>query len=82
MNDSWIEKSNTLQKTFHFSDFKTAFLFASQVAEYAEEMNHHPEITVGWGKCEITLTSHDVQGVTERDFILSKKIDSIPTKPT
>lgn len=79
MNSDWGKVHNTLQKKFSFPDFREAFSFASRVALLAEEMNHHPEITVSWGECTVTLTTHDAQGVTEKDFILSKKIDSILT---
>lgn len=82
MSSEWAEKDATLQKEFLFKDFKSAFSFAQKVALCAEEMNHHPTLQVEWGRCKVTLTSHDVQGVSERDFILSKKVDSIPTEPT
>lgn len=79
MSSEWGKVDNTLRKTFHFKNFTEAFAFASQVALLSDEMNHHPEITVSWGLCIVTLTTHDAQGVTEKDFILSKKIDSILT---
>ncbi len=79
MSKEWGQVNNALQKKFAFDDFRSAFAFASKVALLAEEMNHHPELTIAWGSCVVTLTSHDAQGVTERDFLLSKKIDSILT---
>jgi 4a-hydroxytetrahydrobiopterin dehydratase len=79
MSNEWGQLEGSLYKKFAFKNFTEAFAFASQVALLAEKMNHHPKLTVSWGLCEVSLTSHDVQGVTERDFILSKKIDSILT---
>ena len=79
MSSEWGQVNNALRKTFHFQNFSDAFAFASRVALLSDEMNHHPEITIAWGVCTVTLTTHDAQGVTEKDFILSKKIDSILT---
>lgn len=66
-----------INKAWKFKDFKSAFAFASNVADLAEEEGHHPEITVGWGKVKITLTTHAVSGLSENDFILAAKIDKL-----
>lgn len=79
MSNDWQNDGVYLKKVFTSKDFDSAFKCAEQVAQVAREMDHHPEIRISWGKCEILLTSHDAQGVTERDFLLSKKIDSILT---
>ena len=49
----------------------------SQVALLAETMNHHPEWSNVWNRVEIHLTSHDVGGISERDFTLAARIDSL-----
>ncbi|MFZ2593540.1 MAG: 4a-hydroxytetrahydrobiopterin dehydratase [Minisyncoccia bacterium] len=77
MNTPWEQKGGALVKKFKFKNFAEALHFVNAIAVFAEEMNHHPDISFGWGYCEVALTSHDVQGITEGDFILSKKIDSI-----
>ena len=60
-----------------FPDFVAAFGFMSQVALLAEAMNHHPEWSNVYNTVEIFLTSHDVGGISERDFTLAAKIDSL-----
>jgi 4a-hydroxytetrahydrobiopterin dehydratase len=49
----------------------------NRVGEVAEEQGHHPDILLGWGKVEITLWTHAVDGLTESDFILAAKIERI-----
>lgn len=66
-----------LYKTFKFPDFKTALTFTNKVGEIAEEQGHHPQICLTWGKVEIKVYTHKIQGLTESDFILAAKIDAI-----
>ena len=66
-----------LHKAFEFPDFKKALDFVNCVGAIAEEQNHHPDISLGWGKAEITTYSHDADGLTDRDFILAAAIDRI-----
>ena len=60
-----------------FPDFNSALAFVNRVGAVAEEQGHHPDIQLGWGKVEITLWTHAVDGLTESDFILAAKIDEI-----
>jgi 4a-hydroxytetrahydrobiopterin dehydratase len=74
----WQEKNNALYKKFEFKDFKIAFKFMSEVAEAAEEQQHHPRWLNEWNKVEIWLSKHDAGSkVTDKDQILSQKIDKI-----
>ncbi len=66
-----------LRKEYKFEDFKETQAFVSQVGELAEEQRHHPDICYGWGRAEITIWTHKIDGLTESDFILAAKIDSI-----
>ena len=68
-----------LVRTIKFPDFKSALAFVSKVGAVAEEQGHHPDILLGWGKVEINLWTHAVDGLTESDFILAAKIDQIKT---
>jgi len=63
--------------TYKFPDFKTALAFVNKVGALAEEQGHHPDILLAWGKAEITLWTHAVDGLTESDFILAAKIDRL-----
>ena len=64
-----------ITKEFEFSDFKSAFSFMTKVALKAEELGHHPEWFNVYNKVSITLTTHDVKGMSEKDIKLGKYID-------
>ena len=64
-----------ITKEFEFSDFKSAFSFMTKVALKAEELCHHPEWFDVYNKVSITLTTHDVKGMSEKDIKLGKYID-------
>lgn len=64
-------------RTFAFPDFKQALAFVNRVGELAEAQGHHPDILLSWGKVEITLWTHKVDGLTESDFIMAAKIDTL-----
>jgi 4a-hydroxytetrahydrobiopterin dehydratase len=64
-------------RSFTFSDFRKALDFVNQVGELAEQQGHHPDILLAWGKAEITLWTHKINGLTESDFIMAAKIDQL-----
>ncbi len=66
-----------LTRTFKFPDFRKALEFVNRVGEVAEQQGHHPDIFLAWGKVEITLWTHTVNGLTESDFIMAAKIDQL-----
>ena len=66
-----------LSKTFVFKNYRQSFGFVSQVAFLSEKKNHHPTITLDYGKVTISLISHDVGEITERDIDLANQIDKI-----
>ena len=80
--DNWEVKSNVdksfyLIKNFTFKNFKESQNFVNKVGNIAEEENHHPDISFGWGYAEIKVTTHAINGLSENDFILAAKIDQI-----
>jgi 4a-hydroxytetrahydrobiopterin dehydratase len=72
-----IVNQHHIVRTYKFPDFKSALAFVNRVGEIAEQQGHHPDILLAWGKVEITLWTHAVDGLTESDFILAAKIDEI-----
>ncbi|MDX1582948.1 MAG: 4a-hydroxytetrahydrobiopterin dehydratase [Thermoanaerobaculia bacterium] len=66
-----------LLKRFDFPDFRQALDFTNRVGEIAESEGHHPDIHLSWGKVEITIWTHKIDGLTESDFILAAKIDEL-----
>ena len=67
-----------LTRAFAFPDFKTALDFVNKVGALAEAQGHHPDIILKWGKVEVTMWTHKIDGLTESDFIMAAKIDKIP----
>ena len=71
-----IVGNHHLQKNYKFPDFKSALSFVNGVGEVAESENHHPNISFTWGKVQVEIFSHKLNGLTEADFILAAKIDA------
>jgi 4a-hydroxytetrahydrobiopterin dehydratase len=72
-----VVNEHHLHRVYKFPDFKQALDFVNKVGAIAEEQQHHPDIVLGWGKVEITTYSHDVNGLTDRDFRLAAKINEL-----
>ena len=66
-----------IQKNFTFKDFKEALSFTDQIGLLAEEEGHHPDIHLSYGKVKVELWTHAVNGLSENDFILAAKIDTL-----
>ena len=71
----WIEKDKALHREIKTPDFLTAFNLVSRVVAPAEAMNHHPDLAFGWGYVRITITTHEVGGLTDKDWALAARID-------
>ena len=76
--DGWeVVNQHHLTKTFSFANFREAQQFVNRIGDLAEEQGHHPDICFGWGRAEITIWTHKIDGLTESDFILAAKIDKL-----
>ncbi len=73
---SEVENRDAIQKSFQFKDFNQAWGFMSRVALAAEKMDHHPEWFNVYNRVEITLSTHDCGGLSERDLALAGSIDA------
>jgi 4a-hydroxytetrahydrobiopterin dehydratase len=74
--DDWaVVDNHHIEKEFKFPDFKTALEFVNKAGAIAEEQGHHPDIYLAWGKAQIKIWTHKIDGLTESDFILAAKID-------
>ena len=76
LKDKWVLDSGKLSKAFVFSNFIEAFGFMSKVALYAEKANHHPEWFNVYKTVKVQLTTHEVGGVSEKDFTLALKMEA------
>jgi len=72
-----VEGRDAIAKRFVFADFNAAFGFMAQVALVAEKMDHHPEWTNVYKTVDVTLSSHDAGGVSERDIKLAEAMERI-----
>ena len=80
--DGWYVKSNEdksfyLIKDFTFNNFEESQNFVNKVGGIAEEENHHPDISFGWGYCKVKIFTHAIKGLAESDFVLAAKIYNI-----
>lgn len=72
-----VDGRDAIAKEFKFKDFNAAFGFMTRVALYADKADHHPEWSNVYNKVEVTLSTHDAGGVTEKDVALAKFMDSL-----
>lgn len=73
----WSVDGNAIKRRFEFKNFAESLAFINKVGAIAEEADHHPDITFGWGYAEIATTTHDRDGVTDVDISLAEKIDQL-----
>lgn len=71
---------DAIQKVYQFTDFKAAFAFMSATALKAEQMDHHPEWFNVYNKVDVILTTHDADGVTQKDLELAGFMDQLAAR--
>jgi 4a-hydroxytetrahydrobiopterin dehydratase len=74
---NWQLKNGFLTKNFKFKDFSEAFGFMSRVALIAENINHHPDWSGGYNTVIINLKTHDVDGITDKDFLFANAVEKL-----
>jgi len=72
-----VVDEHRLEKEYRFKDFRSALAFTNRVGELAETQGHHPDIRLSWGKVKLILWTHKIGGLTESDFILAAKADTL-----
>lgn len=77
--NGWTLRNGALTREYRFRDFPTAFAFMTACAFEAEKLNHHPDWSNSWATVRIALTTHDAGGITELDFQLATRMESIST---
>lgn len=73
----WAETGGQIHRTFQFKDFVESMKFVTAVAAEAEAAQHHPDILIRWDKVTLTLSTHDAGGITQKDFDLAAKADTL-----
>lgn len=75
--EGWVNLAGALQTRIRTTDFADALTIVNAIGAAAEEVNHHPDVDLRWGRVDIRLSSHDVGGITERDLALAHRISAI-----
>jgi 4a-hydroxytetrahydrobiopterin dehydratase len=73
----WTRSGDAITKSFDRGDFVGSVEFARRIVEPAEEMNHHPDLSISWSEVEVSITNHSAGGLTAADFELAGRIDEL-----
>ena len=73
------DDASAIEARLEFKGYARAVYCANLCAALCDRLNHHAEITFGWGYCHLLITTHEAGGLTENDFVLAKKIDAALT---
>lgn len=75
-----LDERGHVRCRWRFPDFARAFAFVTEIAKLAEQQNHHPDLTCGWGHVELDLYTHDRGGITQKDLDLVAAIEALDQK--
>jgi len=73
-----VVEDHHLLKAYEFPDFRTALEFVNRASALAEQEGHHPDLYLSWGRVEVRVWTHKINGLTESDFILAARIEGLP----
>lgn len=74
------ESGKIMSRSLRFTNFKQAFAFMTEVALWAEQLDHHPDWSNAYNRVDITLTTHDSGGLSALDFSLAERIDEVASR--
>lgn len=78
VKNGWqVVDGKIIKNTYPFENFKRGMVFVQDVANLAEQEQHHPDVCISYKQVEIELTTHAIGGLSENDFILAAKIDNL-----
>ena len=75
--EGWERSGEAIVKQFENGDFKGSVDFVNRLTPEAEDMNHHPDLEISWSTVTVSITTHSQGGLTENDFELARRIDSL-----
>jgi 4a-hydroxytetrahydrobiopterin dehydratase len=73
----WTLQGDQIQRQLTFQNFVDAMVFVNKLAEVAEELGHHPDIRIVYNRVTLALSTHDAGGLTQKDFQLAQRIESL-----
>lgn len=75
LGSRWLLDGNTLECRVTIPTYAAGVALVTAIGKLAEELDHHPEVRLRWGTLDVQLWTHDVQGLSELDFILAARIE-------
>ena len=75
--DQWVFDDRALKKTYRFKNYYETLAFVNALAYMVHREDHHPDLHVGYNRCEVRFNTHSVNGISENDFIAAAKADAI-----
>ena len=75
--EGWEREGEAITKSFDRGDFVGSVKFVDSIVEPAEEMNHHPDLSISWSEVKVTVSTHSEGGLTDNDFELAQQIDAL-----
>lgn len=73
----WSIESGQIARTWSFANYDETMAFANGIAWLAQRENHHPDLTVGYNRCRVAYSTHDVGGLSMNDFVCAAKIEAL-----
>lgn len=73
----WSVKAAQLVRTYRFENYHDTLAFVNASALVSHRENHHPDLTISYGECNVRYSTHDVNGLSENDFICAAKLDAL-----
>jgi 4a-hydroxytetrahydrobiopterin dehydratase len=75
--DQWTVDGVALKKVYRFKNYYETLAFVNALAYMVHREDHHPDLYVGYNRCEVRYSTHSVNGISENDFISAAKADAI-----
>jgi 4a-hydroxytetrahydrobiopterin dehydratase len=75
--DGWTREGDAIKRQLKFEDFQASVDFVNRITPVAEDMSHHPDISISWNTVDLSLSTHSEGGITENDFELATQIDQL-----
>jgi len=75
--EGWDRAGDAIAKEFRLEGFTGSVEFVNRLTPVAEELNHHPDLSISWNRVRVSITTHSEGGLTKRDFELARRIDGL-----
>ena len=73
----WQLDNNSIRREYRFANFHETMAFVNALAWIAHQSNHHPDLEIGYNYCHIRFSTHDADGVTEKDIVAAKQVNAL-----